>query len=243
MKAGGVGQNSEHANADLVRRSTWTSIIVQLLTGIVLAAALISGRGHPFLRSILVLEASVQTIELIFYLYIVRTLTSHESVRTMAAKRYADWFLTTPVMLVALSAFFTFDRGQAQSTLISFLRTHREMLGLMVGANFLMLLSGVLGELGVIGIPVATVAGFVAFVAAFAALYQFIDEASSATAHLLFWAVASVWAIYGLIYLLPPRAKNTGYNYLDLVAKNFFGVFLSVRVLQAPASLPRKKEL
>jgi bacteriorhodopsin len=219
----------------LVRRSTWTSIAVQLLTGLVLAAALLSGRGPPFLRSLAALEASVQTVELIFYLYIVRTLESHASVRTMAAKRYADWFLTTPVMLVTLAGFFSYSRG-ASTTLGAFLREHRSRLGLMVGANMLMMLAGVLGEVGVIGVPAATVAGFAAFVAAFATLHGFLGPRPGVSAHALFWGVAAVWAVYGLVYLLPPHAKNTGYNYLDLAAKNFFGVFLSVRLLGAAES-------
>jgi bacteriorhodopsin len=217
--------------AHFVRRSTLTSIAVQLVTGLVLLAALLSGRGDPFLRSLAALEASVQTVELAFYMYIVRTLTSHESVRTMAAKRYADWVLTTPVMLITLAGFFAYDRGQA-SSLGAFLRDSRQRLGLMVGANLLMLLAGVLGEVGAIGMPSATAAGFAAYLAAFAVLHGFLGPESSATARALFWVVASVWAVYGVLYLLPPHAKNNGYNYLDLVAKNFFGLFLSLRLLR-----------
>jgi len=217
-----------------VRRSTWTSIFVQLVTGIVLVVALASGRGPPFLRGLLALEATVQTIELVFYLYIVGTLTSIASVRVMAAKRYVDWFVTTPVMLTTLAGFFLFERGgiDKDATLPSFLSQHRDRIGLMIGANLLMLLAGVLGEVGIIGVPVATLAGFVAFLAAFASLYGFLGERSGPAARALFWAVATVWAMYGLVYLLPAHTKNTGYNYLDLVAKNFFGVFLSVRLLR-----------
>jgi bacteriorhodopsin len=36
------------------------------------------------------------------------------------------------------------------------------------------------------------------------------------------------WALYGLFALLNYTAKNVSYNILDLFAKNFFGVFLSL---------------
>jgi bacteriorhodopsin len=222
------------AQLRLVRRTTWTSIIVQLVTGIVLLAALLSGRGSSMLRSLLALEACVQGVELVFYLYIVRTLTSHASVRSMAAKRYADWFITTPVMLVTLAAYFTAgDASQAAAglTLGPFLAQNRDELLLMVGANIAMLLFGLLGELGVIGLWAATLAGFLAFAVAFLALYGFIRDDTPGSSRALFWLVTVAWALYGVAYLFPPAAKNSTYNYLDLVAKNFFGVFLSVRVL------------
>lgn len=223
--------------------------MVQLLTGLVLAAALLSGRGHPFLRGLAAMEGSVQTVELVFYLYIVRTLTSHDSIRSMAAKRYADWFLTTPVMLFTLAGYFSFDRGDPSTSrsLGSFFRTHAGRLAGMATANLLMLLAGVLGEIGAIPVMAAAAAGFMAYAAAFWQLYGFLDAPASAkapaaegllppvpasgAAHALFWAVAAAWALYGVAYLFPPAAKNASYNYLDLVAKNFFGAFLSVRLL------------
>lgn len=216
----------------LVRRTTWVSIAVQLATGVLLLSALLSDRGPPFLRSLLALEAAVQAVELAFYLYIVRTLTTHASVRSMAANRYADWFFTTPVMLVTLAGFFRYEAASDKGaiTLGSFLRDNRDRLLGLVGANVLMLISGVLGEVGAIPVPAATAAGFLGYAAAFWQLYGFVDS-DRPVSRLLFWAVAAVWAVYGVAYLFPAPAKNATYNYLDLVAKNFFGAFLSVRVL------------
>ena len=43
----------------------------------------------------------------------------------------------------------------------------------------------------------------------------------------IFWLFSGIWAIYGIAALLPYKVKNSMYNILDLLAKNFFGIFLS----------------
>jgi hypothetical protein len=37
----------------------------------------------------------------------------------------------------------------------------------------------------------------------------------------------TLWALYGVFFLLPPVVKNVGYTTLDIFAKNFFGLFLT----------------
>lgn len=40
------------------------------------------------------------------------------------------------------------------------------------------------------------------------------------------------WGFYGLAFLLPVNARNISYNFLDLFAKNFYGVFIYIVILR-----------
>jgi bacteriorhodopsin len=42
-----------------------------------------------------------------------------------------------------------------------------------------------------------------------------------------------VWFIYGLAALMSYKTKNIMYNILDLFAKNFFGIYLGIVVLNS----------
>lgn len=223
------------ANSQTVKQTTFLSIIVQFLTGLVLIAALVSGRGPRLLRDVLAMEAVVQFIEFIFYMYIVRTLKSSTGYKTMAAKRYIDWIFTTPTMLVALAAYFQHEfqvqtKSAKHQTILEFIKTEKYNLITMVLANTHMIIFGALGELGYMSIPLAMVAGFVAYIVAFMTLFQYTKGVK--INQTLFWIVAVVWTIYGFVFALPAHAKNISYNGLDLIAKNFFGTYLSIKILQ-----------
>ena len=98
-----------------------------------------------------------------------------------------------------------------------------------------MLLFGYLGELGVIDKYTATVSGFIGFAYAFNIIYT--DYArKSKIGKKLFNFLVTVWGLYGVVYLLNDTLKNNAFNMLDIVAKNFFGLylsFISLRVYKA----------
>jgi hypothetical protein len=43
----------------------------------------------------------------------------------------------------------------------------------------------------------------------------------------VFYWFVFFWALYGVFAVTSYTTKNTGYNILDIFAKNFFGVFLA----------------
>ena len=43
----------------------------------------------------------------------------------------------------------------------------------------------------------------------------------------VFYWFVFFWALYGVFAIMSYTVKNTGYNILDIFAKNFFGVFLA----------------
>ena len=72
--------------------------------------------------------------------------------------------------------------------------------------------------------------GFVFFIAAFYTIY--INYAiNSQTGRRLFKILASVWTLYGIVYYFPPIYQNMSLNALDVVAKNFFGIFLYYKII------------
>ena len=45
--------------------------------------------------------------------------------------------------------------------------------------------------------------------------------------HIMFYWFVFFWALYGVFATMKYTIKNTGYNILDVFAKNFFGLFLA----------------
>jgi len=48
----------------------------------------------------------------------------------------------------------------------------------------------------------------------------------------LFLFVFIVWSIYGVAAMMPTPYKNISYNILDIIAKNFYGLYIYYKILQ-----------
>lgn len=218
---------------NLVRYTTFLSIFVQLLTGVVGGYALtkVVPPEHAALQISLTIEMLVQAIELGFYVWLVY----HFDVATMAATRYFDWIFTTPLMLVALLLYFKYEeyrtRGMDTTKVWrDFLRDDGIVIAKVVVSNALMILLGYLGEKGVVDKMFATISGFIAMAYAFYTMYVH-AASNSAIGMRVFSFVAVVWSLYGVAYVFPDAPKNIALNGLDVVAKNIFGAYLSYKVL------------
>lgn len=222
----------------LVHTTVDTSILVQLITGIIAIQGLSITLDpmHKILTSVLGFEMTVQAIELLFYIFVVRTIKLSD----MAMIRYYDWFITTPVMLITSVIYYkyqeylelfekdndiTFKEQLNSLTVVKFLKENKSDVILIVFFNFLMLLFGYLGETGAISLMTGFYLGTAAFVASFYIIYnQFAKK--SKRGKKLFTVLSLVWSLYGIAYLLNNVYKNTMLNGLDIVAKNFFGLYL-----------------
>ena len=49
----------------------------------------------------------------------------------------------------------------------------------------------------------------------------------------LFLFLVSVWSLYGVAAIMSPNIKNISYNLLDIVAKNFYGLYIYYKIVQA----------
>ena len=99
---------------------------------------------------------------------------------------------------------------------------------LIVISNFLMLVTGYLQELNLISLTTSNIFGFGFLIYSFYLLYSY---ASTFNSQILFWIMFGVWSLYGVAANYNPVIKNTAYNILDVISKNFYGIFLALLIL------------
>lgn len=205
------------------------SIFIQMVVNVieVWGLSMAVAPKDEILRDILKVEVIVEFIELAFYIALIYFFKQIEG--TITPYRYIDWAFTTPLMLITLMAYMRGSSGR----LMEFLSNNAGSIVTVCSLNALMLLSGFLGEIGLLPILLTTGLGFIPFATYFGYIYEeFVPSADEDTDYkrtLFFWFVG-FWMLYGLFALLSYTAKNVSYNILDLFAKNFFGVFLSLTI-------------
>jgi bacteriorhodopsin len=211
------------------------SLGIQALVGALDVYALSLPRSRSvLLRDLLQIELGVQTIEFVFYAWMVRSWGEH-SLERIVRFRYLDWMFSTPFMLITLMAFLG---GAEDESLGTFVARHSDFITSVVSLNALMLVIGLGGELQCLPQTQSVVLGFLPFFTYFAMIYRrFIHEKNVAQTRVqLFYYFFAIWATYGMVALAPPEPKNLGYNILDLFSKNLLGVILSVMLFLRPAS-------
>lgn len=210
--------------SSIVLRSAVLSLGAQVLIGLVTLSSLfvpMSEADAVDLVPIVVLESSSQAIEFLYYAISVCYF------RTLSTKaRYLDWVFSTPVMLVSTALFFYHRQGLAYADL--FLGGTWTMYGCL-GFNWLMLAFGYLAETKTLPQVVGLSLGGASFVASFTCLATTIVT-PDALSIVLFFAIYFVWAFYGVAAAFDDTPKNVSYNALDVVSKNFYGLFLFVYI-------------
>jgi bacteriorhodopsin len=206
------------------------SILVQFITGgIEIAAMFIKvPTAYNLIRQLLLLEVSVQVIEGLFYGWLAFNLNT---IKNITPKRYIDWAITTPTMLILLIGYLTYlDKRSTDETdeleFFSLLKDNSSVIIPVLLLNWLMLFFGYLGEMNILTPWVGILMGFIPFLLYYYKI--FINYVSgSIQGQYLFWYFFIFWSFYGFVAILPYYIKNAFYNILDLFAKNFFGLFLS----------------
>ena len=203
------------------------SLIVQVLSGIInyLAINIELTSTDELLKDLLRVELVVQTVEFIFYLWLIYYFSKVS--QNITPFRYLDWAITTPLMLITLSAFLNHN-GSTSSSLIDFLLNHKGSMIIIVLLNAAMLLFGLIGEFGYLSPYTSTALGFIPFVLNFKYIKDtFLPSSEDKLKNALFYWFVVSWALYGVFALMNYTTKNTGYNILDIFSKNFFGLFLA----------------
>lgn len=209
------------------------SVVVQIITGIIEIVSLFVSGTIPLIRQLLVLEVIVQLIEGFFYIWL---FANFNQVTNVTPKRYIDWGITTPTMLIELILYLIYLKDKESGydvtklNFFSLLIENSSTISYVIFLNWLMLIFGYLGEINIIDTLTGVLLGFVPFL-----IYYFIIYVKYATKSKngwkLFWYFFIFWSLYGGVALLPYYIKNALYNILDLFAKNFFGLFLSYIIL------------
>ena len=185
------------------------------------------------LQSVLWIETIVQVIELVFYSWYAY---HFHTVAEATIYRYHDWAVTTRLMLFSPMVYYEYkNKPEEEVTIESFLREHWREVLIVFGFNLLMLAFGYAFERGALDLVTSQVLGFAGFAGSFYVMWDRFASKSPEN----FWLYAFmfvVWAMYGVAAMFNSVWKNIGYNILDVIAKNFYGVFLSLLIVQKASS-------
>ena len=210
------------------------SIIVQIISGIIEVGAFFVKvpTMYSIIKQLLVIELIVQFLEGIFYVWLSY---NHTKISNITPKRYIDWILTTPAMLITLMIYLIYlnKRVENKTNELEFFTLFKENLNIFIPVlllNWLMLLFGYLGEMKIIPVLHGVFLGFIPFLMYYYIIYvNYVTQ--NTVGYLLFWYFFFFWSLYGVVAGLPYYIKNSFYNILDLFAKNFFGIFLSYIII------------
>ena len=207
-----------------------TSIVVQIITGIVEFISLFINvpAKFSFLKQMMTLEIFVQFIEGSFYAY---WLYNFKDILNITPKRYFDWMITTPTMLINLIFYLIFLEYKDNNTSdeLNFFKLFKEEFYTIItvlSLNWAMLLFGYLGEISVIPVLLGVSLGFIPFLIYYYIIYKKYAVLSNDGLKIYFYFLF-FWSLYGIVAVLPYKIKNMCYNILDLFSKNFFGLFLT----------------
>jgi len=207
-----------------------TSIVIQIITGVIEIFSLFIKvpPSFVFLKKMMVLEVFVQLIEGLFYIY---WLFNFNNILNITPKRYFDWSITTPTMLINLIFYLIFldYKDKNISDNLNFIELFNKEFYTIITVlllNWLMLLFGYLGEISVIPVLLGVLLGFIPFLIYYYIIYKNYALLSD-DGYKIFFYFFIFWSLYGIVAILPYKIKNMCYNILDLFSKNFFGLFLT----------------
>ena len=202
-----------------------SSLIAQGITTVIGASGLFINLAEKdkILNTLLKLETLVQIVEATFYILVTKYLKRLD-LNSISKLRYADWVLTTPMMLLSTVVYMIYNTTKPAS-LMEIIKDNKKPLIRITVCNLCMLLCGLLGEYGIIDKFTATILGFAFFGCVFNTIYKEYTKQNKKNLA-LFWFTCIVWALYGVVYLFNSLNKNIAYNILDVIAKNFYGLFI-----------------
>ena len=154
-------------------------------------------------------------------------LTHYTSIANITPMRYYDWVLTTPTMLINLICYLKFLQN-TEKDFFGIMHDEFYTILIVLILNWLMLLFGYLGERFILPISASVLLGFIPFLLYYYIIYSNYVTEIGLPIFIYFFVF---WSLYGVAASLPYNAKNTCYNMLDLVAKNFFGIFLFYMII------------
>lgn len=220
----------------LLKNTAFFSLAVQFFTGVVDLYVILMPVASELLllKQLLIMEFLVQFIEGIFYVWLAFNISTAVNI---TRKRYYDWSVTTPVMLITLSTYLIYLKikqtgSSAIPDFFGVLNENYATFFKIVILNAMMLIFGYLGEINVLTTRASVMAGFLPFFAMFYLIYESYAKYTY-SGMLLFTYFFIAWSLYGVSALFNYQWKNVFYNILDLISKNFFGLFLAYVIVSS----------
>ena len=210
-----------------IKNTIYFSFLVQIITSLIASRGLIEDLSDrdEILKDILKMELLVQFVESSFYIWAILALKGY---KVVAQRRYIDWVITTPTMLISTVIFMKYiEYKENDKEILTFkqvLFQEKDNLIKIVFYNFMMLMFGFLGESGRLDKKLSVGIGFVFFYLSFKTIYGYAEKTQKGLE--LFYFLTSVWSLYGVSALFDQNMKNICYNLLDIVSKNFYGLYI-----------------
>ena len=220
---------------DLLLLTVKISLLIQILTGLVSAGGIFIklDKKDLVLKDVLIIETVVQLIEGLFYIYIAYAMTNIKE-DTIASRRYFDWVITTPIMLLSTIMFMEYESSKEINETITtkkiILDNKNELIKIGI-YNFAMLAFGYLGETNMLNKQISIPIGFVFFGLSFFEIWNKFAFKTEKTRNLYYFLI-SIWSLYGVAAVMPVIPKNVMYNCLDIVSKNFYGLYIFYEVIK-----------
>ena len=220
---------------NIVSKTIYASLVIQIITTIISLDGLRQKVNIKdfVLKEILVLEALVQFIESFFYIWIIFSI---HDLNKITPRRYIDWTFSTPIMLTSTIVFMKYQEYREKKIdktfrLLNFFKENKTNILKIFIFNGLMLLCGFLGEAGLIDKRIGIPLGFIFFYLSFNLIYKEYAKKSK-LGKKLFTFLVVIWGLYGIAAMTNLNTKNISYNILDIIAKNFYGLFIYYIILQ-----------
>jgi bacteriorhodopsin len=205
---------------DTIKMTFYFSYVLLITTGTITLVEAIA-TTNPTIRHIMNLETCISIIAGYFYSIFVGKVTTGNGVinfKDINETRYSDWFITTPLMILALMLALSYNNKGS---------VHVGIYLIALLLNFGMLYSGYLGEKAKISRITATLIGFAFFIGLFAIIFTgFVSGSTRIFNYILFGMYFIIWSLYGVAYVLDDENKNIAYNILDVTAKCLVGLSL-----------------
>ena len=220
----------------LVKDTMFISFYTQVVTLLIGLTALLVKLPNNMLilREVLILENLAQLIEGSFYMWFLFFDKVNVDVVDITKFRYYDWFLSTPIMLISMIAYFQYNNTKnnlINLNLVNLIKSNYNNIAKILTYNFGMLLTGYLYEINLSNVFTTFIIGFIFFILLFLQLYISFAKKSKNNIT-IFFLMLITWSLYGFAILFNYKVKNALYNILDLFSKNFYGLFLSYLIFK-----------
>lgn len=209
----------EPLSDQIVKTTFYVTYVMLITTGTITFIEALRTKD-PTIRHIMNIETVISIIAAYFYSQFVEKIKESPAIpyNQLSLTRYTDWFISTPFMLLVLCVFLAREHH-------SDLQIHMFLVILLL--NFGMLGAGYMGETGYADKRKSLAVGFAFYAALFGYIWWMFmaGDESTGPALFTFMLFVIVWAIYGVVFMLGPKARNVSYNVLDLISKCLVGIF------------------
>lgn len=220
-----------------IKNSYYFSVFIQILSLIIFSITLniTIPPNKILLKNAYTLEYIVSIIEFLGYIVLGLYISSNKNI---TAIRYGDWFITTNFLLLSLSSFLLYNKINSRNinkslkekslkkySLKEFFKKYFDVIIKIIIANSSMLLVGFLGEINYINKWVSLIIGMIFFIISFYLVFKnFVGNLIINNVVFLIFTI--IWLLYALAFMFDYKTKNIAYNFLDLIIKNCFGIFI-----------------